>query len=132
MIFVFGSNLSGYHGAGAAKIAYEQHGAVWGVGEGLTGNSYALPTKDLRLVEMPLRDIREHIQTFVEFAWTHDDLEFQVTRVACGLAGFKDKEIAPLFINSPKNCFFDDKWRPYFENPRKRDGNFSYNYWGTF
>src|SRR6218665_1904036 len=119
MIFVFGSNLSGIHGAGAAAVALDKHHAEWGVGEGLTGNSYALPTKGVRITFMPLEEVIKHIRKFVEFANTHPELEFQVTRVGCGLAGFKDREIAPHFQFTKDNCLFDNVWKPVL-GPKKR------------
>jgi len=96
-IFVFGSNLSGIHGAGAARYALQHHGAVMGQGMGLQGTSYALPTKGVKISFMPLADIGRHVVAFISFAKIRPDLTFRVTRVGCGLAGFKDTKIAPLF-----------------------------------
>lgn len=124
MIFVFGSNLSGIHGAGAARTARDKHGAIWGVGEGLMGESYALPTKGYGITFIPLQVVKQHVQLFLTFAAGRPDLEFKVTRVGCFLAGFTDKEIAPLFKDAPANCFFDLKWHPYLGDSK--------NYWGTF
>ena len=122
-IFVFGSNLSGIHGAGAARIAREHHGAIWGQGEGLQGDSYALPTKGLNITFMPYNQVKKHVHTFLKFAADHPELEFKVTRIGCGLAGFKDENIAPLFNEAPNNCSFDDEWYLHMV-----DGK---NYWGT-
>lgn len=122
MIFVFGSNLSGIHGAGAALYAQKYEGAVYGIGEGLQGNSYALPTKGINISYMPLDIIAQHVDAFKQFAELNPKLNFKVTRVATGLAGFYDEEIAPLFIGSPKNCFFDLKWKKWLPD---------YEYWGT-
>ena len=97
MIFVFGSNLAGRHGKGAALHARQKHGAEYGVGEGRTGNSYALPTKDERIKTRPLVDVRDSVDKFIEYAKTNPDLQFEVTKVGCGLAGFSELEIAPLF-----------------------------------
>lgn len=124
MIFVFGSNLSGIHGAGAARIAHEKHGAMMGIGEGLVGNSYALPTKGYKISYIPLQEVYPHITKFINFAEERHDLEFQVTCVGCGLAGFKNKEIAPMFSLAPSNCFFDKKWMPWLGRNRR--------YWGTY
>lgn len=124
MIFTFGSNLSGIHGAGAALTAYQLHGAIWGQGEGLQGNSYGLPTKGLKISYMPLPEVATHVQRFLDFAAQSPELGFQITRVGCGLAGFDDSEIAPMFTASPKNCFFDIKWRNYLGTTKE--------YWGTF
>lgn len=91
-IFVFGSNIHGMHGGGAARVAYNQFGAEWGVGEELTGQCYALPT-----MEGGVDYIGEKVQAFLACARQHPDLTFLVTRIACGIAGFRDEEIAPLF-----------------------------------
>lgn len=96
-IFVFGSNLSGIHGAGAARHALLHHGATMFQGIGLQGSSYALPTKGVNISFMPLEEIEWHVNAFISFAKTRPDLQFRVTRVGCGLAGFKDEEIAPMF-----------------------------------
>lgn len=92
-IFVFGSNLRGAHGGGAARIAYKRFGAVWGEGVGLHGQSYAIPT-----MQGGVETIAPYVDEFVEFAKRHAELEFLVTRIGCGIAGFDDSEIAPLFI----------------------------------
>lgn len=112
-IFVFGSNLSGIHGAGAAKYARLHHGAVMGQGIGLQGNSYALPTKGVRISFMPLADIGRHVAAFISFAKIRPDLTFRVTRVGCGLAGFTDEDIAPLFKEALplKNIRLPKGWR---------------------
>ena len=96
-IFVFGSNLAGRHGKGAALVAMRQHGAKQGVGEGLTGNSYALPTKDARIKTLPLDIIRLHVEVFLIVARQRPDLRFMVTAIGCGLAGYEPREIAPMF-----------------------------------
>jgi hypothetical protein len=110
-IFVFGSNLAGRHGKGAALAARTQHGAVYGVGEGRTGNAYAIPTKDHSLRSRSLSDIATSVNTFLDYAREHMDLEFQVTRVGCGLAGFTDAQIAPMFQDAPVNCELPAGWR---------------------
>jgi hypothetical protein len=124
MIFVFGSNLAGAHGAGAAKTARFGYGAQLGVGFGRTGNAYALPTKDRDIRAMSVEDIRPFVDAFLAYAAAHPDLEFQVTRIGCGLAGFKDYQIAPLFKGASKNCLFDEAWQPWFGD--------DYRYWGAF
>jgi len=103
MIFVFGSNLSGIHGAGAAKFALDHHGAKWGQGVGLQGNSYAIPTKDKNITTLPLTEIKMYVDHFLLFA-EDSDLTFQVTRIGCGLAGYTEKDIAPMFREAPRNC----------------------------
>ena len=114
-IFVFGSNLSGRHGAGAARHAFMHHGAIMGQGMGLQGNSYALPTKGVNISFMPLEDIGRHVAAFISFAQIRPDLTFRVTRVGCGLAGFKDEEIAPLFRGALglSNVRLPKGWRHY-------------------
>jgi hypothetical protein len=91
-IFVFGSNLQGYHGGGAARIALSKFGAIWGQGDGLQGQSYAIPT-----MEGGVETIRPFVEKFISFASMHTEYTFIVTRIGCGIAGFKDSEIAPLF-----------------------------------
>jgi len=114
-IFVFGSNLSGRHGAGAARYARLHHGAIMGQGIGLQGSSYALPTKGVNISFMPLKDIGKHVDEFISFAQSRPDLTFRVTRVGCGLAGFKDEEIAPLFRGALglSNVRLPKGWRHY-------------------
>ena len=91
-IFVFGSNLQGHHYGGAARIAEEKFGAIFGQGVGLQGQSYAIPT-----MQGGVETIRPYVDEFIEFAKQHPELTFLVTRIGCGIAGFKDSEIAPLF-----------------------------------
>ena len=94
-IFVFGSNLSGFHGGGAAAIAYDQFGAIWGQGIGLQGQSYGIPT-----MHGGVEKIKPYVDDFLKFAKEHNELKFLVTKIGCGIAGFKEKEIAPLFISA--------------------------------
>ena len=91
-VFVFGSNEEGMHGGGAARIASEKFGAKWGEGIGMTGRCYAIPTMD-----GSLDIIRKHVDDFTEYAAAHPELTFLVTRLGCGIAGWRDSEIAPLF-----------------------------------
>lgn len=91
-IFVFGSNLAGMHGGGAARIALERFGAKMGQGVGLQGQSYAIPT-----MQGGVETIKPYVDEFIQFAQQHPDLTFLVTRIGCGIAGFTDEEIAPLF-----------------------------------
>ena len=91
-IFVFGSNLSGMHGGGAALLAYRQFGAIWGQGVGLQGQSYGIPT-----MQGGVETIRPYVDEFIAFAKQHPELTFLVTRIGCGIAGFNDDEISPLF-----------------------------------
>lgn len=94
-IFVFGSNLQGMHGGGAARVAAEKFGAVMGQGVGLQGKSYAIPT-----MQGGVETIAPYVDEFVEFAKSHPEMTFLVTRIGCGIAGFADKEIAPLFVKA--------------------------------
>lgn len=110
-IFVFGSNAAGIHGAGAAQWAREHCGAVWGVGVGRTGQAYAIPTKDLHIETLPLPRIRHYVAEFLKYAAAHPELEFQVTRIGCGLAGYTDADIAPMFQGAPANCRLPEGWR---------------------
>ncbi len=91
-VFVFGSNLAGMHGGGAAYIAFRQFGAVMGCGVGLRGRSYAIPT-----MQGGVETIKPYVDDFIAFTKDHPELFFYVTRIGCGIAGFRDKEIAPLF-----------------------------------
>ena len=91
-VFVFGSNLAGMHGGGAARLAYERFGAVWGCGVGLQGQSYAIPT-----MQGGVETIQPYVDDFIDFARSRPDLFFYVTRIGCGIAGFAATEIAPLF-----------------------------------
>lgn len=91
-IFVFGSNLEGAHGGGAALLAYHKFGAIWGQGIGLQGQSYGIPT-----MHGGVDKIKPYVDEFINFAKTHPNLTFLVTKVGCGIAGFKISEIAPLF-----------------------------------
>lgn len=113
MIFVFGSNLAGRHGKGAALYARNIHKAQYGVGEGPTGNAYAIPTKDEYIRTLPLSRIAVYVSEFLEYARTHSELEFEVTKIGCGLAGYKEHQIAPLFKGAPNNCHLPDGWANY-------------------
>lgn len=125
MIFVFGSNESGIHGAGAAKYASLNKGAIFGVGHGPAGNSYALPTKDWRIESLSLDTVQHYVNRFIAYAQSKPKAQFQVTRVGCGLAGFKDSDIAPMFNAAPANCLFDTAWAGYISDSNNR------GYWGT-
>lgn len=91
-IFVFGSNLSGYHCNGAAKLACQKFGATWGIGIGLSGHTYAIPT-----MQGDVSTIKQYVDEFLKFASEHRHLTFLVTEIGCGIAGFKPGDIAPLF-----------------------------------
>lgn len=102
-IFVFGSNLAGRHGKGAALHARKNHGAIYGQGFGLQGRSFAIPTKDFSLRSLPLDQIEHFVNLFIKFANENPQYHFNLTRIGCGLAGYQDSQIAPMFKNAPKN-----------------------------
>jgi hypothetical protein len=106
-IFVFGSNLKGMHGGGAAYIAYRKFGAIMGQGVGLQGQSYAIPT-----MQGGVETIRPYVDEFIQFAKEHQDLTFLVTRIGCGIAGFTDDEISPLFekAHDAENIVLPPNW----------------------
>ena len=106
-IFVFGSNLSGMHGGGAAWVAYRKFGAIMGQGVGLQGQSYGIPT-----MQGGVETIRPYVDEFIGFAKSHPELTFLVTRIGCGIAGFDDAEIAPLFeaAHEVDNIFLPPHW----------------------
>lgn len=108
-VFVFGSNLSGIHGAGAALRAYKHHGATWGQGEGHMGQSYGIPTKGYfnemtgRFAILKLWEINAHVGVFKMFAHSRPDLTFNLTPIGCGHAGYHPSYIAPMFRGCPQN-----------------------------
>lgn len=113
-VFVFGSNLAGQHYGGAARAAHENFGAEWGVGVGPTGQCYAIPT-----MQGGVDTIRPYVDEFIEYAKNHPNNRFLVTRIGCGIAGFKDREIAPLFFEARKlpNVNFSKEWRNILMEP---------------
>jgi hypothetical protein len=134
MIFVFGSNEAGIHGAGAALEALNNHGAVMGQGFGPQGSSFAIPTKGEYTKRdgitkgigrsLPFTKVVEYVGKFLEYAALHPDMTFQVTRIGCGYAGFMDDDIASLFTSATPNCKFDVAWQRWLGDDR--------SYWGTF
>jgi hypothetical protein len=117
VIFVFGSNLAGIHGAGAALHAKKYWGAKPGVGSGLTGSAYALPTKDENLQTLSLAQIELNVIKFKIFARKNPTVYFLTTAIGCGLAGFSPNQIRPFFVDSPQNLYLSgdllkDLWRP--------------------
>jgi hypothetical protein len=117
-VFVFGSNLAGRHGKGAALWAKRHHGAIYGQGEGYQGNSYAIPTKDENLRTLPLREIERGVRVFLAFARSRPDLQFHVTPIGCGLAGYRPDQIAPMFRDAPSNAVMPEELTPV--RPEKR------------
>ncbi|MCZ8255007.1 MAG: exonuclease domain-containing protein [Polaromonas sp.] len=112
-VFVFGSNLAGRHGKGAALVARERFGAVPGLGLGAMGQSYAIPTKHVDLKILSLDTIAVYVQKFLEQARKSPHQRFFVTRIGCGLALYSDAQIAPMFARAPANCSFAEEWRPH-------------------
>lgn len=102
-VFVFESNLAGRHGKGSALEAVKNHGAIYGVGWGRQGNSYAIPTKDYALKTLPLPMIHHFCREFVRYAWCNPNDTFKLVEIGCGLAGYNPRQIAPFFDYSPMN-----------------------------
>lgn len=110
-VFVFGSNESGIHGAGAARLAFDEFGAYAGQGFGFMGQSFAIPTKSWGIGRLGLSDVEFYVSRFVTFAQLKEnkDVKFLVTRIGCGLAGFTPKQIAPMF----RECLdMENVWLP--------------------
>lgn len=107
---MFGSNLAGLHGAGAAKTALKIHGAILGRGRGPQGGSYAIPTKDENLESLPLEKIERHVEKFLKYAAKNIEKRFFLTRIGCGLAGYADEQIAPFFKDAPSNVRKPEGW----------------------
>lgn len=110
-IFVFGSNQRGRHGKGAALHAYQNCGAIMNQAEGRQGDSYAIPTKDRWYQPLPLEMIEPGVKTFLEYACLHPELDFQLTPIGCGLAGYQYKDIAPMFFVRPDNVLMPAEFR---------------------
>lgn len=119
VVFVFGSNLAGRHGKGAALVARKKHGAIYGQGRGLQGNSYAIPTKDGALNPLPLVQIKRYVRDFLIFAYQHPEMIFEISRVGCGLARFVPTQIAPLFVDHPDNCVFPEDFQEVLDDLHK-------------
>jgi hypothetical protein len=114
-VFVFGSNLAGRHGAGAALHARLHHGAEYGIPFGMTGTAFGIPTKDRELRTLPIERIAHFVRKFIWWAERTPQNDYQVTRIGCGLAGYKDQDIAPLFKGAPRNCHLPEGWREIAE-----------------
>lgn len=144
MCMVFGSNEAGIHGAGAAKYAEKHHAARHGCGFGycsksevigmdfrekvarveLVAHSFAVPTKDYNIETLPLARVGEYVGLLLDFATVRQDLDFQITQIGCGLAGFTPKQIAPMFYGKYlDNLYFDEAWKAYLPESAK--------FWGT-
>ena len=110
-IFVFGSNQRGAHAGGAARLAKEKFGAQEGVGEGLTGQSYAFPTLTANFEKVSRASLEASRDRLFATARRHPDQTFLLTKVGCGIAGFTEDEIRPLFKNAPANIMPPEDWR---------------------
>lgn len=113
-LFVYGSNAAGRHGKGAALDALHNHGAKYGIGLGLQGSSYAIPTKDRNLRVLDFRQVAFYVADFIEFTKEHPEYSYFVTAVGTGLAGFPHFSMAPLFKNI-NNAWLPDRWKPYLK-----------------
>ena len=120
-IFVFGSNLAGIHGAGAAYTASRSFGAQYGVGIGFTGMCYAIPTKDRKLQTLPLETIKNFVTVFLARARNHPELEFLVTPIGCGLAGYHPQQIAPFFEGAPNNVCLPKEFQSWKKKPQQEE-----------
>jgi hypothetical protein len=99
-IFVFGSNLLGRHGAGAADLAFRKYGAIMGLGIGPAGKTFAIPTKGVYIETLPIEQVKYYVDFFIQMAQKYPKKDFLVTKIGCGLAGFSVAEIAPLFTDA--------------------------------
>lgn len=105
-VFVFGSNSKGLHGGGAARVAHQRFGAVWGEGHGHHGQSYAIDSMS------GLETLAAEARAFVEYAAAHPELRFLLTPVGCGIAGYTPGEVAPLFEGIPDNVAVPASFAP--------------------
>ena len=113
-VFVYGANLQGIHGAGAAKAAHQHHGAVWGKW-GRQGSSYGIPTKATPWRSLPLEEVELHVSYFLVHAAAHPGDTFNVTPIGCGLAGFAPEQIAPMFSGAPANVILPPEFLSVLE-----------------
>lgn len=109
IVFVFGSNRNGFHAGGAAREAQERWGAIWGAGEGLQGNAYAIPTMDHEMETLSVEAIADHVRNFLVFSAERPKMSFLVTAIGCGIAGHDPADIAPLFMGATENVFLSEK-----------------------
>ncbi|MFW1734488.1 hypothetical protein ACG94V_14040 [Acinetobacter sp. ULE_I001] len=114
-VFVFGSNMAGTHQGGAAKTAHLHFGATKGVGRGWAGQSFAIPTMNEHLQQMPLSQIQHYIDDFKIYTKNHPKIKYFITSVGCGVAGYKVEEIAPMFKGISRNVIFPASFRPFVE-----------------
>jgi hypothetical protein len=124
-IFVFGSNEAGRHGAGAAHFARQHHGAIYGQGYGLQGDSFGIPTKDRNLKTLPLDAIKLYVDQFIKVAGNNPEMKFKLTAIGCGLAGYFLRDIAPFFREAPSNVDLPPEFREMLDildNKNKYNG----------
>ena len=114
-VFVFGSNLAGEHSDGAARVAHQYFGAVKGVGRGWAGQSYAIPTLNEHIQQMPLSQIEHYVEDFKVYTRNHPKMKYFVTALGCGIAGYKVSDIAPFFKGISKNVILPESFKPYVE-----------------
>lgn len=114
-VLVVGSNLKGAHGRGGAKHAKLCHGAKYGVAEGMSGNTYLLPTKDEYIKTLPISRVKKHVDKFLDFARSNPDIKFFLTPVGCGLAGYTPSDIAPMFETAPENVLLPKSFLDVYE-----------------
>ena len=114
-VFVFGSNMAGQHAGGAARTAKEFFGAVEGVGRGWAGQSFAIPTMNEHLQQMPLSQIQHYVDDFKIYAKNHPKMKYFLTSIGCGIAGYTVEEIAPMFKGIAHNVIFPASFRPFVE-----------------
>ena len=116
-VFVFGSNENGLHNGGAAKFALDNFGAIYGNSFGIQGQSFAIPTLDSEFNELPIQKIKSYVDVFIEFTKNNTNLDFMVTEIGCGIAGFKVNDIAPLFIKTIelKNVYLPKTFLDFFK-----------------
>jgi hypothetical protein len=118
-VFVFGSNLLGLHGLGAAHYAYKKLGYPWGKSKGYhlssKGACYGIPTKDELLYTLDYQEIDMYVMEFKDYCEDHPTMRFFVTRVGCGYAKIPDEKMAELFKGSPDNCIFPVEWRRFLQ-----------------
>lgn len=115
-VFVFGSNLAGRHGKGAALWALQNRGAIYGQGFGRQGNAYAIPTKGIKLETLSLERIRYYVNLFLDVARDTPRTLYQLTPIGCGLAGYKPEDIAPMFEDAPPNVLLPPEFEAVFSH----------------
>jgi len=110
-IFVFGSNLAGRHAGGAAKQAHKDFGAEWGISRGRTGQSYAFPTLDKEMNQLPIEELKNEVKYLYEYCEGNKDQTFLLTKVGCGIAQIRESVMKSLFTNPPKNLVLPEDWK---------------------